>query len=124
MLDFLVQTGDIRERDALHATWYHHANMSEMNKALQKADVTIQGHNTVNVTTNPINTLGQWLDAVLQSKKGIKLDFKSIQAVSPSLDILSMTNPTTGINRPVWLNTDILSGPNVPAFWPVVNGSE
>ncbi|KAK6310541.1 hypothetical protein J4Q44_G00185960 [Coregonus suidteri] len=120
MLDFLVQTGDIRERDALHATWYHHANMSEMNKALQKADVTIQGHNTVNVTT----TLGQWLDAVLQSKKGIKLDFKSIQAVSPSLDILSMTNPTTGINRPVWLNTDILSGPNVPAFWPVVNGSE
>ena len=47
-----------------------------------EADVTVQGYATVNVTTIPImahppavysdNTLDQWLDAVLQSKKGIK----------------------------------------------------
>ncbi|XP_031662772.1 protein FAM151A isoform X1 [Oncorhynchus kisutch] len=141
MLDFLVQTGDIRERDALYATWYHRANnKSEMNIALQssimvlEADVTVQGYATVNVTTIPImahppavysdNTLDQWLDAVLQSKKGIKLDFKCIQAVTPSLGILSMKNQTKGINRPVWLNADILPGPNVPAFWPVIDGPE
>uniref|UniRef100_A0A8C8HDM2 Protein FAM151A n=1 Tax=Oncorhynchus tshawytscha TaxID=74940 RepID=A0A8C8HDM2_ONCTS len=66
----------------------------------------------VNVTTSPINTLGQWLDAVLQSKKGIKLNFKSSQAATPSLDFLSMTNQTKGMNRPVWLNTDILPWSN------------
>ncbi|XP_010866024.1 protein FAM151A [Esox lucius] len=137
MLDFLIQTGDISERDALHATWYHRANnKSEMNKALKssamvlEADVTVQGFG--NMTTIPImahppdvysdNTLDQWLDAVLQSKKGVKLDFKSFKALPPSLDILRIKNQTNGINRPVWLNADILPGPNVPAFWPVING--
>ncbi|KAL0965933.1 hypothetical protein UPYG_G00288150 [Umbra pygmaea] len=141
MLDFLIQTGDIREKDALHATWYHRANnKSEMNNALKssimvlEADVTVQGFGTVNVTAIPImahppdvysdNSLDQWLDTVLQSKKGIKLDFKSLEALSPSLDILSVKNKTKGINRPVWLNADILPGPNVPAFWPVINGSK
>ncbi|XP_013995418.2 protein FAM151A-like [Salmo salar] len=65
-----------------------------MNKALQSSIMVLEA---VNVTTSPINTLGQWLDAVLQSKKGIKLDFKSIQAVTPSLGILSMTNQTKGM---------------------------
>lgn len=35
MLDYLLQTGEIREKDGLYATWYHSANnKSEMNKAL------------------------------------------------------------------------------------------
>lgn len=45
-----------------------------------EADVNVQGHNTVNETNIPImahppdiysdNTLEEWLDAVLKSKKG------------------------------------------------------
>ncbi|XP_067310193.1 protein FAM151A [Pseudorasbora parva] len=140
MLDFLFQTGEIREKDGLYATWYHSANnKSEMNKALNsdvmilEADINVQGHNTANETNIPImahppdiysdNTLEEWLDAVLKSKKGIKLDFKSINAVEPSLDLLRAKN-RTGINRPVWINADILPGPNVPDFWPVVSASE
>ncbi|XP_056328893.1 protein FAM151A [Danio aesculapii] len=140
MLDFLLQTGEIQEKDGLYATWYHAANSkSEMCKALNsdvmilEADVNVQGHNTVNETNIPImahppdiysdNTLEEWLDAVLKSKKGVKLDFKSISAVEPSLELLRVKNQT-GINRPVWINADILPGPNVPEFWPVVNASE
>ncbi|XP_062337042.1 protein FAM151A [Osmerus eperlanus] len=140
MLDFLVQTGDITEKDALLATWYHRANnQSEMNTALRsdimilEADVTVQGLNTANETTLPImahpphvysdNTLNQWLDAVLKSRKGVKLDFKSLKAVGPSLDLLKEKNRTSGLNRPIWINADILHGPNVPGFYPVVNGS-
>lgn len=45
-----------------------------------EADINVQGHNTVNETNIPImahppdiysdNTLEEWLDAVLKSKKG------------------------------------------------------
>ncbi|XP_051984045.1 protein FAM151A-like [Xyrauchen texanus] len=139
MLDFLLQTGEIQEKDGLYATWYHAANSkSEMIMALNsdvmilEADVNVQGHNTANETNIPImahppdiysdNTLDEWLDAVLASKKGIKLDFKSIDAVEPSLDLLRVKNQT-GISRPVWVNADILPGPNVPDFWPAVNAS-
>ncbi|XP_030630573.1 protein FAM151A [Chanos chanos] len=139
MLEFLLQNGEIQEKDALLATWYHGANnKSEMNKALKsevmilEADVTVEGYGTANETSIPImahppdiysdNTLEAWLDAVLMSRKGIKLDFKSIEAVEPSLDILRAKNQT-GINRPVWLNADILIGPNVPSFWPKINGT-
>ncbi|KAK1790724.1 hypothetical protein P4O66_014584 [Electrophorus voltai] len=139
MLEFLLQNGEIKEKDGLSATWYHSANSkAEMNKALQsgamilEADVNIQGHNTLNETNIPImahppdiysdNTLEEWLDTVLKSKKGIKLDFKSLQALEPSLDLLRKKNET-GINRPVWLNADILHGPNVPNFWPVINAT-
>ncbi|KAK2901194.1 hypothetical protein Q8A67_009309 [Cirrhinus molitorella] len=140
MLDFLTQIGEIQEKDGLYATWYHAANnKSEMNKALNsdvmilEADINVQGHNTANETNIPImahppdiysdNTLEEWLDAVLKSNKAIKLDFKSINAVEPSLDLLRVKNQT-GINRPVWINADILPGPNVPDFWPVINPSE
>ncbi|XP_016379048.1 protein FAM151A [Sinocyclocheilus rhinocerous] len=140
MLEFLLQIGEIQEKDGLYATWYHAANnKSEMNKALNsdvmilEADVNVKGYNTANETNIPImahppdiysdNTLEEWLEAVLKSKKGIKLDFKSINAVEPSLDLLRVKNQT-GINRPVWINADILPGPNVPVFWPVINASE
>ncbi|KAI1883105.1 hypothetical protein AGOR_G00241810 [Albula goreensis] len=139
MLDYLIQTGDIQDRDGLHISWYHSANnKSEMDKALRstamvlEADVNVRGHNTANETNIPImahppdvdsdNTLQEWMDSVLKSKKGIKLDFKSIESVLPSLEILQSRNKT-GINRPVWLNADILHGPNVPNFWPVVNST-
>uniref|UniRef100_A0A3Q3XM40 Protein FAM151A n=1 Tax=Mola mola TaxID=94237 RepID=A0A3Q3XM40_MOLML len=133
MLDFLVQTGDISKPDGLLATWFHRANSKEdMNHALAgdamilEADVTLEGYGTPNVKPIPImahppnvysdNTLDQWLDAVLASRKAMKLDFKSLDSVDFSLDVLLTKNNTVGINRPVWLNADILRGPNTPNF--------
>ncbi|MGH0154393.1 UNVERIFIED_CONTAM: hypothetical protein FKN15_026877 [Acipenser sinensis] len=98
-----------------------------------EADVNIEGYNTDGQTSIPImahppdiysdNTLQEWLDAVLKSNKGIKLDFKTIESVGPSLDILKKKALESGINRPVWLNADILHGPNVPGFIEVVNAT-
>ncbi|XP_067838878.1 protein FAM151B isoform X2 [Heptranchias perlo] len=60
--------------------------------------------------TDSDNTLHNWLNEVLQSDKGIKLDFKSLSAVEPSMKMLvSMKDHLT---RPVWINADILPGPN------------
>nr|XP_020483395.2 protein FAM151A-like [Labrus bergylta] len=140
MLDFLVQSGVISKQDGLLASWFHRANRKEeMNKALTsdsmilEADVTLEGYGTPNEKPIPImahppdiysdNTLDQWLNAVLASRKGIKLDFKSLASVGHSLDLLRMKNSSSEINRPVWLNADILRGPNVPAFMPQVNGT-
>ncbi|KAL7386169.1 hypothetical protein ABVT39_004784 [Epinephelus coioides] len=140
MLDFLVQSGDISKPDGLLATWFHRANKKEeMNKALTsdamilEADVTLEGYGTPSEKPIPImahppaiysdNTLDQWLDAVLESRKGMKLDFKSLRSVGLSLDLLIQKNSSRGINRPVWLNADILQGPNVPDFVPPINGT-
>lgn len=45
---------------------------------------------------------------------GIKLDFKSLKAVGPSLDLLQQLTKDGRVRRPVWINADILRGPNVP----------
>ncbi|XP_040262912.1 protein FAM151A isoform X1 [Bufo bufo] len=130
MLDYLKLQGEIATRDGLLVSWSHGANnKSQTQEALKsgvmvlEADVNVEGHLTPNETNIPImahppavysdNTLQEWLNTVLQSSRGIKLDFKSIQAVGPSLDILLATSSRTPINRPVWLNADILAGPNV-----------
>ncbi|XP_067893646.1 protein FAM151A [Heterodontus francisci] len=140
LLEYLLQHGMIERKDALLVTWHHAANSkSQMKEALTgnamvlEADVNIEGFNTVNKTGTPImahppdiysdNTLQEWLDAVIKSKKGIKLDFKSIDAVNPSLDILVKKYNEISFNRPVWLNADILIGPNVPGFMQPVNAS-
>ncbi|XP_068427527.1 protein FAM151A [Clinocottus analis] len=140
MLDFLVQSGDISKPDGLLATWFHRANSKkEMNNALTsdamilESDVTLEGYGTPAEKPIPImahppaiysdNTLDQWLDAVLASRKGIKLDFKNLDTVGLSLDLLVQKNSSRRIHRPVWLNADILQGPNVPDFVPPVNGT-
>ncbi|XP_069336110.1 protein FAM151A [Eulemur rufifrons] len=132
MLDYLLTLGQISHRDGLQVTWYHAANsQEEMGAALNsnvmvlEADVTVEGLNTANETGVPImahppaissdNTLQQWLDTVLSSsQKGIKLDFKSLKAVGPSLDLLRQLTEAGRVRRPVWINADILRGPNMP----------
>ncbi|XP_003793196.1 protein FAM151A [Otolemur garnettii] len=132
MLDYLISLGQISHRDGLQVTWYHAANSQEELKAalngntmVLEADVTVEGLNTANETGVPImahppaiysdNTLQQWLDTVLSSsQKGIKLDFKSIKAVGPSLDLLQQLTGEGRVRRPVWINADVLRGPNVP----------
>ncbi|XP_053099677.1 protein FAM151A [Hemicordylus capensis] len=132
MLDYLLNLRKINRKDGLLVSWYHAANRkSEMEEALRsnvmvlEADVTNEGHNTPNETDKPImahppdiysdNSLQEWLEAVLNSSnKAIKLDFKSIRTVGSSLDILAKKSSRVNIDRPVWLNADILKGPNVP----------
>uniref|UniRef100_A0A452RD07 Protein FAM151A n=1 Tax=Ursus americanus TaxID=9643 RepID=A0A452RD07_URSAM len=132
MLDYLQSLGQISEPDGLLVTWYHAANgRKEMEAALNsnamvlEADVTVEGFKTPNETGVPImahppaiysdNTLQQWLETVLSSsQKGIKLDFKSLKAVGPSLDLLRRLTKDGRVRRPVWINADILRGPNAP----------
>lgn len=125
-----------------------------------EADVNLHGKGTANEKPIPImahppdiysnNTLDEWLDAVLASKKGggdftcffflkvelsffeknglspaaMKLDFKSLDSVGLSLDVLSQKHTREAINRPVWLNADVLLGPNTPSFIRPVNGTQ
>uniref|UniRef100_A0A670XVM9 Protein FAM151A n=1 Tax=Pseudonaja textilis TaxID=8673 RepID=A0A670XVM9_PSETE len=132
VLDYLLNLKRIDRKDGLLVTWYHAANSkNDMEEALKadimalESDVTLEGYNTPNETEKPImahppviysdNTLQNWLTTVLRlSDKVIKLDFKNIKTVGPSLDILLKTSSELNIDRPVWLNADILKGPNVP----------
>ncbi|KFW80263.1 Protein FAM151B, partial [Manacus vitellinus] len=58
-------------------------------------------------------TLQEWLTQMVNTNKGIKLDFKSPDAVGPSLELLGQVEQQ--LRRPVWINGDILAGP-VPDF--------
>ncbi|NXI00549.1 F151B protein, partial [Pachycephala philippinensis] len=54
-------------------------------------------------------TLQEWLAQMVSTNKGIKLDFKSLGAVGPSLELLEQLEQP--LERPVWLNGDVLPGP-------------
>ncbi|NWI58645.1 F151B protein, partial [Calyptomena viridis] len=54
-------------------------------------------------------TLQEWLAQMVNTNKGIKLDFKSLDAVRPSLELLGQVEQQ--LRRPVWINGDILPGP-------------
>ncbi|NXD05062.1 F151B protein, partial [Certhia familiaris] len=54
-------------------------------------------------------TLQEWLALMVSTNKGIKLDFKSLAAVGPSLELLELLGQPLDV--PVWLNGDILPGP-------------
>ncbi|XP_010141250.1 PREDICTED: protein FAM151B, partial [Buceros rhinoceros silvestris] len=60
--------------------------------------------------TDSDNTLQEWLKEIVNTDKGIKLDFKSLEAVRPSLELLERVKQH--LQRPVWVNADILPGPN------------
>ncbi|XP_022613177.1 protein FAM151B isoform X2 [Seriola dumerili] len=80
-----------------------------------EADIIIRGRDPKEpVMAHPPDTdsditLKEWLEAVKAYDKGIKLDFKSLEAVSPSVALLEAVLAET--SRPVWINADILSGP-------------
>lgn len=57
---------------------------------------------------------GPFPQALRPLPTGIKLDFKSIKAVGLSLDLLRRLTEDGRVRRPVWINADILRGPNVP----------
>lgn len=115
--------------DASVVTWAHAVNSHQALEAelegqvdFLEADVSL-GHVSGNEVGPPIPimahppkvtsdiSLERWLDIVIarQSNKGIKLDFKSIDIVEPSLQILQRHKGK--LQFPLWLNADILPGP-------------
>ncbi|XP_008165715.2 protein FAM151B isoform X3 [Chrysemys picta bellii] len=125
VLDYFLNTNQIKTRDGAEIIWYHAANnKSQMKEAIQsaahmvEADILLCGEEEGNgepimahpPETNSDNTLQAWLNEIVNTKKGIKLDFKSLAAVKPSMMLLEGIK--LHLRRPVWINADILPGPN------------
>ncbi|KAK7090003.1 uncharacterized protein [Littorina saxatilis] len=123
---------DVRDRDASRITWSHGANTMDTlalagreGAMMLEADVSLDGQGTSRQTNTPVMThrgvprdkhknaslsLRQWLELVLSTNKAIKLDIKSSDAVVPTLKLLA--EKRSQLQRPIWLNGDILRGPN------------
>ncbi|XP_075397340.1 protein FAM151B isoform X2 [Tenrec ecaudatus] len=125
ILEYFLRNNQITARDGAEITWYHAANhKARMKEALQsavhmiEADVLLPEEGSEHgqpVMAHPPevssdNTLQEWLAEAVKSNKGIKLDFKSLAAVEPSMMLLG--NMKRYLKRPVWINADILPGPN------------
>lgn len=121
-LGYFLRKGTLKEHDAAEIQWYHAANSREqITEALQgstqmiEADVLLRGRDPKEPimahppATDSNITLRDWLKTVVNSDKGIKLDFKSLEAVGESMALLDeVRDQLTG---PVWINADILPGP-------------
>ncbi|XP_074056142.1 protein FAM151B isoform X2 [Macrotis lagotis] len=120
IFEYFLKTNHIKSEDGAEIDWYHAANhKSEMKEALKsgahmiEADVLFCDEQLIMAhppEINSDNTLQEWLSEVLKTNKGIKLDFKSLAAVKPSMELLK--DIKMDLNRPVWINADILPGPN------------
>lgn len=83
-----------------------------------EADVLMR-NNIVNgtpVMAHPPNvdsnlTSHSFLTQTTKSTKGIKLDFKTIEVVEPSLKMVQNVTFGQEVKTPIWLNADILPGP-------------
>lgn len=122
ILDFFLHKHLIKARDGVEIMWEHATNSKEkLQQALQsgvhmiEADILLRGTGVREpimahppATDSDIN-LQDWLAQVSTSNKGIKLDFKSLEAVLPSMKILNAVKDN--LHQPVWINADILLGP-------------
>ncbi|XP_053181174.1 protein FAM151B [Scomber japonicus] len=121
-LDYLVSLGEIEKRDAAQVRWAHAVNSrSSLKEALTgpthmlEADIIMRGHDPKEpIMAHPPETdsditLKEWLEGVKVHNKGIKLDFKSLEAVPPSVALLQEV--LAEHSCPVWINADVLPGP-------------
>lgn len=121
-LGYFLSLGKIKARDAAEIEWSHAANnKAKITAALQgpthmiEADILMRGQDPVEpIMAHPPQTdsdinLRDWLTEVVASDKGIKLDFKSLEAVAPSMGLLG--DVRARLAGPVWINADILHGP-------------
>uniref|UniRef100_A0A3P8WEB1 Family with sequence similarity 151 member B n=1 Tax=Cynoglossus semilaevis TaxID=244447 RepID=A0A3P8WEB1_CYNSE len=121
-LEHFLSRGEIRRKDAAELRWSHAVNSrGKLEDALTgsthmlEADVIIRGCDPKEpVMAHPPDTdsditLKEWLEEVKMQHRGIKLDFKSLEAVSPSVVLLEEVFPE--LKCPVWVNADILPGP-------------
>ncbi|XP_034027139.1 protein FAM151B [Thalassophryne amazonica] len=121
-LEYFLKAGDIKRKDAVEVRWAHAVNTrSRLKEALSgpthmlEADVILNGvfprepimaHPPA---TDSDITLREWLQAVKVHNKGIKLDFKSLEAVALSVALLQEV--LSELNFPIWVNADVLQGP-------------
>lgn len=125
ILEYFLRNNQITTEDGAQIIWYHAANHKmQVNEALRstahmiEADVILPSERSEHgqpimahpPEINSDNTLQEWLAEVIKSNKGIKLDFKSLAAVEPSMMLLE--NVKRYLKRPVWINADVLPGPN------------
>ncbi|KAM6954503.1 protein FAM151B [Aplochiton taeniatus] len=121
-LGYFLGLGKIRAKDAAEIEWSHAANsQAKITEALQgpahmiEADILMRGSDPVEpIMAHPPQTdsdinFRDWLAEVVTSDKGIKLDFKSLEAVAPSMSLLEEVRAR--LAGPVWINADILHGP-------------
>ncbi|XP_037115444.1 protein FAM151B isoform X1 [Syngnathus acus] len=117
--------GQLKKRDAAELRWSHAVNSrSKLTEALQgpthmiEADIIVRGYDPKEPVmghppdTDSDITLKEWLECVTLHDKGIKLDFKSLEAVSLSVALLQQA--LVQMTSPVWVNADILPGPGIP----------
>ncbi|KAM9214017.1 protein FAM151B [Leptosomus discolor] len=124
-VDHFLRWQRIGARDGAAIRWFHAANSkaraaeaARSDVHMIEADVLLRGGKAGNgdpimahpPETDSDNTLQEWLEEIVNTNKGIKLDFKSLEAVRPSLELLEHVKQR--LRRPVWINADILPGPN------------
>uniref|UniRef100_A0A8C8IJZ1 Menorin-like domain-containing protein n=1 Tax=Oncorhynchus tshawytscha TaxID=74940 RepID=A0A8C8IJZ1_ONCTS len=121
-LEYFLSQGKIQVKDAADIEWAHAANSkNKITEALQssahmiEADILLRSNDPKEpIMAHPPETdsdvtLRDWLKEVKASDKGIKLDFKSLTAVAPSMVLLDEVRAE--LRGPVWINADILPGP-------------
>ncbi|KAL0978994.1 hypothetical protein UPYG_G00179040 [Umbra pygmaea] len=126
-LEYFIKQGRLEVNDAADIQWVHAANSKrKITEAIQssahmiEADILLRGHEPKEpiMAHPPENdsdiSLRDWLKHVQASDKGIKLDFKSLQAVAPSMALLD--DFRSELRGPVWINADILPGPGGKAM--------
>lgn len=109
--------------DAKDITWAHAVNSKEKLEKFLKTDILMfeadvimkyNKNDTEPVMAHPPAndsdlTLRAFLESLKLTRKGIKLDFKSLMAVQPSMSVVQSVYGST--DKPLWLNADILIGP-------------
>lgn len=121
-LEYFLSRSQIKTRDAAEISWLHAVNSSSrLTEALRgpthmiEADIILRGRAPKEpVMAHPPDTdsditLKEWLDGVKAYNKGIKLDFKSLEAVCTSVGLLEEV--LAELSCPMWINADVLSGP-------------
>jgi hypothetical protein len=109
--------------NAKDITWAHAVNSQNKLKEFLKTDILMFEADVImrynrNVTepvmahppaNNSDLTLKAFLNSLKPTRKGIKLDFKTIMALEPAMLLLQSVYDST--DKPLWLNADILKGP-------------
>ncbi|XP_055017441.1 protein FAM151B isoform X2 [Boleophthalmus pectinirostris] len=122
-LHYFLGLGLIQREDAADITWAHAVNSrSKLTEALKDSTLMLEADILMRALdpkepimahppqTDSDITLEAWLQELKPNHKGIKLDFKSLDAVGPSVRLLEQIwGPSS--RRPVWVNADVLPGP-------------
>ncbi|XP_014673330.1 PREDICTED: protein FAM151A-like [Priapulus caudatus] len=109
--------------DGINVVWAHAVNsdatltdaLSDEAVMMLEADVILREGTNIPVMAHPPAvdsnlTLEEWLLRTVVTDKGMKLDFKQIDALDPAMDMLVKMDKD--LHAPLWINADIVSGPN------------